>query len=67
MPATELLDDDYTFRLGVVFEPSVTLTDTLQTPNVVLRIVNTWSSGGGGSDGPCEDDRPDTGMLYPRG
>lgn len=25
------------------------------------------SSNGGGSDGPCEDDRPDTGMLYPRG
>ena len=25
------------------------------------------SGGGGGSDGPCEDDRPDTGMLYPRG
>ena len=25
--------------------------------------------GGGGGDptGPCEDDRPDTGMLYPRG
>ena len=22
---------------------------------------------GGGSSGPCEDDRPDTGMLYPRG
>lgn len=28
--------------------------------------VSTCGSGGG-SDGPCEDDRPDTGMLYPRG
>ena len=25
------------------------------------------SGGGGGGGGPCEDDRPDTGMLYPRG
>ena len=23
--------------------------------------------GSDGSDGPCEDDRPETGMLYPRG
>ena len=34
---------------------------------VYLSTVCPQSGGGGGSDGPCEDDRPDTGMLYPRG
>ena len=35
-------------------------------PDVDICASNDGGSGGG-SDGPCEDDRPNTGMLYPRG
>lgn len=30
-------------------------------------VCSQSGGGGGGSSGPCEDDRPNTGMLYPRG
>lgn len=35
-------------------------------PEVLIHISPPCGTDGGGS-GECQDDRPDTGMLYPRG
>ena len=53
-----------TGTLSVVFPEDYYLTILAS----IQYIPDPFTCGsGGGSDGPCEDDRPDTGMLYPRG
>ena len=58
--------------LPFFLEPSET--EIFLAPAVLVKFlplfldpVCTGNSGGGGSGGSCEDPRPDTGMLYPRG
>lgn len=50
-------------------EPGIFIKSPTKTKDIrfILSTVCPQSGGGGGSSGPCEDDRPDTGMLYPRG
>lgn len=58
--------------LPLLLEPSETeifLAPAVRVKSLPLFLepVCTGNSGGGGSDDLCEDPRPDTGMLYPRG
>ena len=64
MAADEIWSDPIpTVALGLEIVPDVN--QLIAFDHVTALDLLGGSAGGG--NGPCEDDRPDTGMLYPRG
>lgn len=57
------------FADATLTNASLFSTSISEVVSVSRSICPEYCGGEGGGDptGPCEDDRPDTGMLYPRG
>ena len=69
MASPDISADYEVYSFDTPPEITVTHVGAKQVPWYVwaLDVCPNGSTGGGGGSGDCPDDRPDTGMLYPRG